>query len=360
LLKTNAGQPVILLIEDDINQSKLIETVLTSFEMVVVTVADGASALHWLADHKPDLVLLDYMLPDISGLEVCQQIRRRFSLTALPVLMLSAEGHQADTRVLGLQAGANDFVAKPYDIKELILRIQGLISSESETHTSLLFSRYITKVMRHQAEFDPEAMYKRQQLRAAILFADLRGFTHMSQAANSSQILRVLDDFFEVMLSLIDANGGAVFELIGDELLAAFGVSHPVTLPSFSAMQTALKMRSHFEILKQKWAADGLKVGMGIGIHRGEVMLGNVGAAELTRYTITGSPVNIAHRLVDLAEDAEIIVSAEVYNDIISMRQDAEFQMMPDVTLKGLDMPMTAYLVRQTASQVTSTNLVSP
>jgi adenylate cyclase len=250
-------------------------------------------------------------------------------------------------------------MAKPYNIKELILRIQGLLSSESEMHTSPLFSRYITQVMRHQAEFDPAAMHKRQQLHAAILFADLRGFTHMSQAASSTQILSVLDNFFEVMLSLIDSNGGSVFELIGDELLAAFGVSRSVPSSSISAMQTALKMRKHFDTLKQKWSAEGLKVGMGIGIHNGEVMLGNVGAAELTRYTIVGNPVNIAHRLVDLAEDGEIVVSTEVYTDLSSMHQNADFQMMPNVKLKGLDVPISVYRVRQPGHAVSSTSSLS-
>jgi adenylate cyclase len=346
--------PVVLVVEDDMNQRKILEAVLTAFNMVVVTAVDGISALQWLAEHKPDLVLLDLMLPDMSGAEVCQQIRQRYSLTVLPVLMISAVGDQAETRVHGLEAGANDFMAKPYNVKEVILRIQGLLKSESEIHTGLLFSRYITKVMRHQAEFHPGAMHQRQQLHAAILFADLRGFTHMSQAANSSQILSVLDSFFEVMLTLIDANGGSVFELIGDELLAAFGVSHPIASPSIAAMQTALKMRQHFDTLKQKWLAGGLKVGMGIGIHQGEVMLGNVGAVELTRYTIVGSPVNMTHRLVDLADDGEIIVSAEVYKDIFSMHEDTEFQIMSDVMLKGLDKPVTAYLVRQPGSLVNS------
>ena len=229
----------------------MIEAVLTNSGMVAVTVADGTGALHWLDEHKPDMVVLDLMLPDMSGVAVCQQIRRRFPLTTLPVLMLSAAGHQADTRVRGLEAGANDFVAKPYDISEFILRIQTLLNSQSEIQTSPLFSRYITKVMRHQAEFNPEAMHQRRQLEAAILFADLRGFTHMSQAANSSQILGVLDNFFEVMLRLIDANGGSVFELIGDELLAAFGVSSPVPSPSIAAMQTGLNMRQNFDTLKR-------------------------------------------------------------------------------------------------------------
>jgi class 3 adenylate cyclase/ActR/RegA family two-component response regulator len=354
LLKTNVRLPIILVIEDDINQRKLLETTLTSFDMVVVTAEDGTSALRWLADHKPDIVLLDYMLPDFSGVAVCQQIRQKYSLTVLPVLMISAVGDQAETRVSGLEAGANDFMAKPYNLKELILRIQGLLKSETEIHTGLLFSRYITKVMRNQAEFHPGAMHQRQQLHAAILFADLRGFTHMSHAASSSQILSVLDSFFEVMLTLIDANGGSVFELIGDELLAAFGVSRPDPTPSISAMQTALKMRKHFDTLKQKWSAGGLKVGMGIGIHRGEVMLGNVGSIELTRYTIVGSPVNMTHRLVDLADDGEIIVSDEVYSDISSMHQDTEFQTMHNVLLKGLDEPITAYLVRQPGSLINS------
>jgi DNA-binding response OmpR family regulator len=89
MLDTHTRPPIILVVEDDSSQRELIDLVLTNSDMVVIPVEDGTSALHWLAQNKADLMVLDFMLPDISGIDLCQQIRRHCSPTSLPMLTLS-------------------------------------------------------------------------------------------------------------------------------------------------------------------------------------------------------------------------------------------------------------------------------
>ena len=89
----------------------------------VVSVADGISAIQAVETHKPDLVVLDLMLPDISGFEVCRRLR---TFTAIPVIMLTARSEEID-RVLGLELGADDYLAKPFSFRELLARIQAML-----------------------------------------------------------------------------------------------------------------------------------------------------------------------------------------------------------------------------------------
>lgn len=89
----------------------------------VVTAMDGLSALQAVEEHKPDLIVLDLMLPDISGFEVCRRLRQN---VATPVIMLTARGEEID-RVLGLEVGADDYLAKPFSFRELLARIQAML-----------------------------------------------------------------------------------------------------------------------------------------------------------------------------------------------------------------------------------------
>jgi DNA-binding response OmpR family regulator len=110
--------PTILVIEDNRDLQVLLKAQLTSFGTNPVGKYTGRGGLEWLRENKADLVILDWMLPDTDGLSVTKAIRKTHSPSALPILMLSALGHSADRRVIGLEAGANDFMAKPYEVEE--------------------------------------------------------------------------------------------------------------------------------------------------------------------------------------------------------------------------------------------------
>jgi len=93
---------------------------------LVATAADGAEALKRARAHAPDLIVLDVMLPEVDGLEVCKQLRREPATAAVPILMLTAKAAEID-RVLGLELGADDYVTKPFSPRELVLRVKGLL-----------------------------------------------------------------------------------------------------------------------------------------------------------------------------------------------------------------------------------------
>jgi len=119
-------KPVILVIEDEEALVALIRYNLEAAGFEVLAATDGEEGLLVLAEREVDLVLLDWMLPTLSGIEVCRQIRRKTGTRNLPVIMLTARGEEAD-RIRGLDTGADDYLSKPFSYKELIARIQAVL-----------------------------------------------------------------------------------------------------------------------------------------------------------------------------------------------------------------------------------------
>ena len=116
----------ILLIEDDLNITELVRYNLERANFDVETVADGEEGLYLALQDTPDIILLDWMLPNLSGLEICRQLRRKAATANIPIIMLTARADEPD-RVRGLEMGADDYVVKPFSPKELIARIQAVL-----------------------------------------------------------------------------------------------------------------------------------------------------------------------------------------------------------------------------------------
>jgi len=119
-------KPKILVVDDEPDALDLIEFNLRAAGLEVITAADGAEAVKKVKDQQPNLVVLDLMLPEIDGLEVCRLLRRNPATARLPILMLTAKATELD-RVLGLELGADDYVTKPFSPRELVLRVKKLL-----------------------------------------------------------------------------------------------------------------------------------------------------------------------------------------------------------------------------------------
>jgi DNA-binding response OmpR family regulator len=116
----------ILVVDDDLTIGEVVGDYLRDAGLETRHAADGPSALSVAREWPPDLVVLDLMLPGLDGLEVCRRLRAAHGSQALPVIMLTALGQEAD-RVLGLEAGADDYVTKPFSPRELALRVQAVL-----------------------------------------------------------------------------------------------------------------------------------------------------------------------------------------------------------------------------------------
>ena len=148
-------QPLILIAEDEPAQMELLRYNLEAAGFRTLTATDGASALLLIEEERPDLVLLDWMLPEISGVEACRRIRLNAETRALPVIMLTARGEESD-RVRGLESGADDYLVKPFSQAELIARIRALLrrSRPGLSDTQLSYGGIVMDISAHRVSRD--------------------------------------------------------------------------------------------------------------------------------------------------------------------------------------------------------------
>lgn len=149
------ANPKILVVEDEPNQVELIEFNLNSEGYEVVVARDGEEALNLAEEENPDLILLDWMLPKVSGIEVCRQLRRSKMTREIPIVMLTARSEESD-KIRGLDIGADDYITKPYSIKELLARVRAAMRRPSASVISdqLIVGKIVVDLQKHIVAID--------------------------------------------------------------------------------------------------------------------------------------------------------------------------------------------------------------
>lgn len=215
------------------------------------------------------------------------------------------------------------------------------------------FSSYMgPRLVEHVLENAPTLMSRRERRNAVVMFADLRNWTGgMITKVDPNKAIDQLNEYFTQMMEIALEHDGTVFELTGDEMLVGFNAPFDQPNAAFLALKTAVTMQNRFNALQHDWYTQvGTELGLGIGINLGEVVMGNVGAESRLSFRMVGEAMNKASRLVDLAEDGQIIISTKVYD---ALREDApEFlietpvEPMEGILLKGIASPQTLYRVQ--------------
>ncbi len=172
---------------------------------------------------------------------------------------------------------------------------------------------------------------------ATIFFSDLRGFTALTESLDPNKIIKILNQYFSCATKIIDNNKGKVNKFIGDAVLAVFeeAPKYMNYIEADKAIIAALDIQTNFKILMKKWRDEIdplLNLGLGIGIARGEIIVGNIGSEERMEYAVIGDTVNFASRLCDIAKDGQVIISDYIYK---LLENDLEVDVLPATTVKG-------------------------
>ncbi len=207
-----------------------------------------------------------------------------------------------------------------------------------------LFGRYVSPQVVQQLVSQPDLVQlggKKERL--TILFSDIRGFTAMSERMDSAAVTRLLNEYFDRMTALIFAHGGTLDKFMGDAILAFFGNPVPQPDHALRAVRTALAMQAAVAELNARWAAEGRpKIGVGVGINTGEVVVGNLGSTRFFDYTVIGDEVNLACRLEEAAPAGQVLVTNSTYREVEGLVEAAA---LPPITVKGKSQPVAVWQV---------------
>jgi class 3 adenylate cyclase len=356
----------VLVVDDDGDMAAFLARIVTEEGMAADIVHDGAAAMAAVAASAPDLVLLDVMLPGASGYEVCRRLKADPSTALIPVVLVTALEDRA-SRVRGIQAGADDFLHKPVQPEELIARVKTLrrlhetrrelearrLAAEVERKDAIhkALSRYVSPRLTDRiiGATSGAAPFKAQAERADVvaLFADLRGFTRIAETIGVDNVVDMLNQYFSVLTEAAYQHEGTIFNMAGDSLLVGFIVPFAQPDAPARAWRTAMDMVSRFAPVSAEWRARlGVTTGVGIGMCRGEVTIGNIGSPHFMSYTIIGDAVNTAARLMQMAQADEVLLTATLYDAIRPVLPAERVQARGEVALRGKSETVRVYSVR--------------
>lgn len=337
--KTNT----ILVADDDLTTRLLLSNLLENDGYRVVLAERGEKCLFLALEKDIDAFLIDIRMPGLSGIEICERIRsiERYKIT--PIIFITSMEEESSLKEV-FTAGATDFINKPVNHTILKARLQAHIQKvryfKEIEQTRRYLNRYIsTKTQRMVEAYSLTGLLPSpERHEVCVMFTDVRGFTELSRKADLEILFDSLSKNLGMQVDEVYAHGGYIDKFGGDGLMAIFDSEDMVEM----ACRCALKI---MEITKRNLeSGEKDTFPLGIGIHKGEVLIGNIGSAEHLDYSVIGETVNLASRLCNFAEPMHIDVSADIVTAAKS--SDLHFNEPKFISMKGFNEPVAVYQLK--------------
>ena len=362
-------QARILVVDDVPENVRLLEAVLTPRGYDIVTAHDGLAALELVATEHPDLVLLDVMMPGLDGYGVCRRLRENDDTAVLPVIMVTSSLGEEKTRAI--EAGADDFIPKPFNHDELLTRVRSLLrikryhdtiktqaaelaelnhTLERRVHeqvTELGRLRRLRRFLSPQladavVSSGDETILQSHRTQVAMFFADLRGWTSFVDTVEPEELMRVLHEFHDAIGRLVKRFDATVGFLEGDGVQLFF--NDPIAIPDapIRAVRLGCALREEMAELIPVWRKRGYDLDFGAGIALGYATCGEVGFEGRSDYAAIGAVTNLASRLADEASGGQILIVQRLYAEV---EDSVEVEPVGEFALKGFQRPVGAFNV---------------
>jgi DNA-binding response OmpR family regulator len=374
-----SGDAKILVVDDVPANVRLLEAVLTSRGYDVISATDGRVALKLAASAKPDLVLLDVVMPQPDGYAVCRRLRESEETAVLPVVMVTASEGPEKTKAI--EAGADDLIAKPFSHDELLARVRSLLRIKRyhdtiKTQAAELLE--LNRTLEERVQAQVEELERLQRLRrflspqladaivcsgndsilrshrrqVAMFFADLRGWTSFVDTVEPEELMRVLGEFHGTIGGFVRRFDATVGFLEGDGVQLFF--NDPIEVPdaALRAVRLGCALREEMAELTPRWQKRGYELDVAAGIALGYATCGEVGFEGRSDYAAIGAVTNLASRLADEAAAGQILIAQRLYAEVEHV---VEVEPAGEFTLKGFQRPVAAFnvvAVRETAAEL--------
>lgn len=354
---TAAG--TVLVVDDNPDLRFYVSGILRDSGFAVLLARNGEEGFAVAKNRLPDLIVTDLMMPLVSGLDLIKMLREDEELKGTPAILLTAKADE-DTRIEGVERGADAYLSKPFNDRELLAEVRNLIALKQNERRVQQLNSYLTESVLRR--FLPPQMVKaaaagdlaldlRPEPRLiTILFSDIVGFTQMANTLRSRRVAELLNEYLAAMTKAIFDSGGTVDKFVGDAVMALFGAPEELN-PNEQvrrAVEAARQMLRALKELNQRWMEQGIVGENGVppvrfrcGIHQGTAVVGMFGGPDRSDYTAIGPSVNIAARLQEVAEPNSVLISAAVADYV---DEDRIVKYKP-LQLKGIDETVLTFML---------------
>jgi len=359
-------RPLILVVDDIEENIEIVRVRLEAQGYEIATAKNGREALEKTDALRPDLILLDIMMPEMDGIEVTQRIKQNDDLRAIPIILLTAKSTIKDV-VAGLDAGGDDYLTKPFEPATLVARVRSLLRIKSLYDTVQAQAAELAQLNRDLEERVQRQVGELERLRdlrrflapqiadliaskgvqaeilqhhrreIVVLFCDLRGFTSFAEIAAPEEVMDLLKAYHSALGPLIHEAEGTLERFAGDGMMIFFNDPIPCFEPAARAVRLAVDMRNQVQNLARDWQLRGYSIGFGIGIAQGYATMGRIGFEGRFDYAAIGTVTNVAARLCSEARDGQILVTQRIANEVENL---AIATPLGDFHLKGLSRPI--------------------
>ncbi|MGA7904567.1 MAG: adenylate/guanylate cyclase domain-containing protein [Terrimicrobiaceae bacterium] len=316
-----SDNPVILIVDDTPENVDVLAGILHGHYQIKIAL-NGPKALKIAqSDSAPALILLDVMMPEMDGYEVCRRLQANERTRRIPVIFVTAKSEDED-EALGFGLGAVDYITKPVSPAIVLARVRTQLALK-QSHgrledLSLKLARYLSRQV-YQSIFEgrQDARIGCSRKKLTVFFSDIVGFANQTEGMESEDVTFILNGYLNRMAGVVLKHGGTLDKFVGDAVLVFFGdpETRGVAEDAVACVRMALEMREAIGELNREWLAKGIRQGFEVrmGISTGFSTVGNFGSDERMDYTIIGKQVNLANRLQAAAQPGEILISQETW-----------------------------------------------
>ena len=372
------NRPTILIVDDTPSNLDVLVEILRSDYRTEVAISGHAALAQISSGVVPDLILLDIMMPDLSGYDVCLRLKADPRTRAIPVIFVSAMS-EVDDETRGLEVGGVDYVTKPIsppivmarikthlavarqasELERLVVTLEAQTAELSQLNRTLeqrvldgasalermsrlkrYFSPSVVDLMLSGTVEDPLKSHRQE---IAAVFVDLRGFTAFTETSDPEDVMQVINEYHEAMGKLVMAHSGTLEHFAGDGMMIYFNDPVEIDNPAGVAVRMAIAMQESFATLVLGWIRRGYALSMGIGVAQGYATIGAIGFEGRRDYGVIGNVTNLAARLCGEARGGQILISRRVQGAVADF---VKTDPIGDLDLKGFQQPVPAYAVR--------------
>lgn len=342
--------PRILVVDDTPENVDVLAGILSpSYSVKIALSGEKALRLAQTAP-QPDLILLDVMMPELDGYEVCKRLKANPATKDIPVIFVSARTEVEDES-RGFEVGAVDYLSKPVCFPLALARVRTHLalkmSLDRMEQLSHQLGRYLPpQVYQSLFQGKTEARIQTSRKKLTVFFSDIVGFSVQTDILEPEDLHTVLNGYLNSMSKIVLKHGGTLDKFVGDAILAFFGdpESRGVQEDALACLRMAIEMREEIRELRKGWIAQGITTPFEVrmGITTGYCTVGNFGSEERMSYTIIGNQVNLASRLETAASPGQILVSADTW---VLVKEAVTGKALEPMRVKGFDHLVQTYQI---------------